>query len=122
MSIITTNSVLHMSFGKRLTELRKEKKISQTELAKQLDIHKNVLGRYERDQAKPSIDVAAKIAKLMNVSLDYLSGNTEADIDESIVKKVLSIQSLPKNEKDLITKTIDALVRDAKARHAYAAS
>ena len=108
-----------MTFGERLTDLRKKKKISQTELAQQLDLHKNVLGRYERDQAKPSIDVAAKIAKAMGVSLDYLSGNVEADIDEEVVKRVQSIQGLPDSEQDLITRTIDALVRDARTRHAY---
>jgi hypothetical protein len=56
----------------------------------------------------------------MNVSLDYLSGNADADIDESLLKQVLSIQGLPEDEKKLITRTIDALVRDAKTRHAYA--
>lgn len=56
----------------------------------------------------------------MGVSLDYLSGNVEADIDEEVIKRVQSIQALPKTEKDLITRTIDALVRDAKSRHAYA--
>ena len=121
MDLITTNHVLDMSFGQRLVELRREKKISQTELAQQLDLHKNVLGRYERDQAKPSIDVAARIAKYLGVSLDYLSGNVEADIDEDLVNRVLSIQSLPKDEKELITRTIDALVRDARTRKAYGA-
>ncbi len=109
-----------MSFGTRLVELRKAKKISQIELAQQLDIHKNVLGRYERDQAKPSIEVAAKIAKLLDVSLDYLAGNTEADLDKDITEKVLSIQILPSEEKERILFTLDALVRDAKSRFAYA--
>ena len=46
---------------------RKERKISKTELAQQLDLHKNVLGRYGCDQVKPSINVAAKIAEAMGV-------------------------------------------------------
>lgn len=109
-----------MSFGTRLVELRKHKKISQVELAQQLDLHKNVLGRYERDQARPSIDVAAKIAKLLGVSLDYLVGNTEADLDKDISDKILAIQVLPEEEKERILFTLDALVRDAKSRFAYA--
>ncbi len=59
MDILDTNRVLYMGFGERLLELRRERKISQTLLAKELDLHKNVLGRYERGQAKPSIDIAA---------------------------------------------------------------
>ena len=59
--------------------------------------------------------MAAKIARAIWVSLDYLSGNVETDIDEEVIKRVQSIQALPKREKDLIKRTIDALVRDAKS-------
>jgi len=109
-----------MDFGKRIIELRKEKGISQTDLAAQLGIHKNVLGRYEREEAKPSIEVARKIADLLKVSLDYLTGKVDAEVDKSIMDKVLTIQNLPDEERDRILLTIDALVRDAKARFAYA--
>lgn len=110
---------INMEFGKRLTDLRKAQGISQTELASRLEIHKNVLGRYERDQAKPSIEIASRIAELLGVSLDYLVGATDAELDEGIVKQVQSIQMLPSEEKERILFTIDALVRDAKSRFAY---
>lgn len=45
------------TFGKRLSEVRKTKKLSQDELAKMLDVHGAVIGRYERDEVKPSIEV-----------------------------------------------------------------
>ena len=51
-----------MAFGKRLSELRKKQKFSQEELAKRAGIHTNVLGRYERGEASPSIEVAILIA------------------------------------------------------------
>jgi len=41
-------------FGKRLTEVRKDKKLSQDELAKKLDMQGAVIGRYERDEVNPS--------------------------------------------------------------------
>ena len=41
-----------MDFGAKVIELRKEQKISQTALADKLRIHKNVLGRYERNEVK----------------------------------------------------------------------
>ena len=40
-----------MSFGTRLIAIRKEHKISQTDLAEKAGIHANVLGRYEREEA-----------------------------------------------------------------------
>ena len=57
-----------MDFGTIVAELRKEKGISQTDLAGRLGIHKNVLGRYERNEVLPSIDIARKIADILEVS------------------------------------------------------
>ncbi len=109
-----------MDFGKRIVELRKEREMSQTDLATELGIHKNVLGRYERGEAKPSIDVAKNIADLLSVSLDYLVGAVDQELDKSVVDQVLTIQKLPDDEKERILFTLDALVRDAKSRFAYA--
>lgn len=39
-----------MDFGSIVVELRKKQGISQTDLASQLSIHKNVLGRYESEE------------------------------------------------------------------------
>lgn len=110
-----------MSFGSRLLVLRKAQKLSQTELGQQIDVHKNVLGKYERDEVKPSIDVAAKIADFFDVSLDYLTGKVDQEIDQEIAERVTMIQNLPEKDKDYILFTIDAMLRDAKARTAYAA-
>ena len=109
-----------MDFGKRIVELRKQKGLSQTDLASKLGIHKNVLGRYERGEAKPSIDVAKNIADLLSVSLDYLVGAIDQELDKNIVEQVRSIQKLPDDERERILFTLDALVRDAKSRFAYA--
>ena len=70
-----------MLFGERLTLVRKRKKTSQDELAKAIGVHAPVIGRYERDEVKPSIEVAAKIAHSLGVSLDYLTGNSDLDLD-----------------------------------------
>ena len=109
-----------MGFGKRLLELRKQKELSQTELATKLGIHKNVLGKYEREEVKPSIDIAIKIADFMEVSLDFLVGKIDKEIDKSIVDRVLTIQNFPDKDQDYIIFALDALIRDAKSRFAYA--
>ena len=64
-----------MTFGKKISEVRKQKKMSQDKLAKAIGTLAVTVGRYERDEAKPSIEVAAKIANALEVSLDYLAGN-----------------------------------------------
>ena len=108
-----------MLFGERLAGLRKKKKISQDELAKTLGVHAPIIGRYERGQVNPSVEVAAKIANALEVSLDYLVGATDQELDKSILNKVLDIQQLNDDDKLHIITTLDALLRDAKARKAY---
>ena len=46
------------SFDKRLTGVRKGKKMSQEEVGKLVGVHGAVIGRYERDEVKPSIEMA----------------------------------------------------------------
>ena len=109
-----------MLFGERLLSTRKKKKISQDELAKQIGVHAPVIGRYERDEVKPSIETAFKIAKALKVSLDYLTGLSDLELDKNIVDVVMSLQKLNNEDKEHIFTTINALIRDAKARNTYA--
>jgi len=67
-----------------------------------------------------SIDVATKMAEALAVSLDYLAGLAEFELDNTITKKILDIQALKEDDKTMLFKTLDALLRDAKTRQAYA--
>ncbi len=72
------------------------------------------------NEVKPSIDVATKMAEALQVSLDYLVGFADDELDHSLTQKIIDIQKLNDEDKSAILKTIDALLRDAKARKAYA--
>jgi transcriptional regulator with XRE-family HTH domain len=109
-----------MSFNKRLTELRKQRKFSQEELAKKIGVHQNVIGRYERGEANPSIELATKLASVLEVSLDYLVGNTDLELDKTIIDKIITIQKLPDEDKNCIMYSIDGLIQHAINRQAYA--
>jgi transcriptional regulator with XRE-family HTH domain len=108
-----------MSFGKRLTEVRKNKNLSQEDLAKHLGTKSPVVGRYERDEMKPSIDTANKLAEFLEVSLDYLTGNTDVLLDTNTLNRVLEVQQLPDDVKEKLFYFIDMTIRDYKAKQAY---
>ncbi|MDE1208453.1 helix-turn-helix domain-containing protein [Tenacibaculum larymnensis] len=108
-----------MLFGERLLNTRKKRKMSQDELAKQIGVHAPVIGRYERDEVKPSIETALKIAKALEVSLDYLIGLSDLELDKNVVDIMTELQALNIEDKQHIITTINALVRDAKARNTY---
>ena len=108
-----------MEFGKRLMNIRKEKKLSQNDLASKVGIHANVLGRYERGDAKPFVEVAAKIANALDVSLDYLTGNTDILFDKKTTQRILEVQQLSQKDTEHLYAMMDAFLRDAKTRQAY---
>lgn len=109
-----------MSFGSRLLETRKKRGFSQAELADLLNTKAPVIGRYEREEATPSVEVALKLAKILGVSLDYLTGNTNLELDQSTLKRIEDISNMPNEDRSFILKTMDALIRDLKAQKAYA--
>ncbi|AVI94072.1 putative Repressor LexA [Oenococcus oeni] len=62
-----------MSFGSKLKELRKQKKITQKDLGDLLgNTPPTTVSSWERGQSKPRMDVAAKIAKILNTSVSNL--------------------------------------------------
>lgn len=109
-----------MSFGKRLLDARKRKGISQDELAQHLGTKGPVIGRYERDEMKPSIEVASNMAEFLDVSLDFLVGKTDVLIDSKVLNRIIEIQKLSADEQKTVFSLLDAFLRDTKTRKAYA--
>jgi ribosome-binding protein aMBF1 (putative translation factor) len=87
--------LLRISFGQKIATLRKQKGLSQADLATKVGTIGVTIGRYERDEIKPSIDIAAKIADALDVSLYYMVGNSDELIDKNLANKVIQIQNLP---------------------------
>lgn len=61
-------------FGTRLKKLRKEKDLTQDELAGILGVTRSTISAYETDALYPSVDALIKIASYFNVSSDFLLG------------------------------------------------
>ena len=58
--------------SKRITELRKEQGMSQSQLSKALNVSPSAIGMYEQGRRVPSLEIIITMARLFNVSLDYL--------------------------------------------------
>lgn len=64
-------------FASRLKELRAESKMTQRQLAVKARLSPGAIALYELGQRSPNIDMIIKLARLFNVSTDYLLGLTE---------------------------------------------
>lgn len=62
----------HKRFGIRIKKLRKEKNMSQEELAFQIGVDRSYMGFVERGERNPTLDKIVKIAKTLNISLPEL--------------------------------------------------
>ncbi len=60
--------------GKQITFLRKEKKIRQSRLARQLQVTQQAVGKWETGKSTPDTDTLRRIAEFFKVSVDFLLG------------------------------------------------
>jgi transcriptional regulator with XRE-family HTH domain len=110
-----------MTFGEKVLQVRKSLKWSQNDLAQKVGTSAPIIGRYERGEIKPSIEMAAKIADALGVTTDYLLGRSDKIVlDKKILQRIESIESLSEDDKQKIYYFIDMAIRDAKAKKAYA--
>lgn len=65
-----------MCIAKELKNLRKEKKLTQKDVAEHLDISIRAYQHYEHETREPPLTTAITLANLFDVSLDYLVGRT----------------------------------------------
>ena len=61
----------------RLKELRKEKKLSQKEIAKEMSISEKTLSRWENGESQIKPEKAQQLADIFGVSVGYLLGHEE---------------------------------------------
>jgi transcriptional regulator with XRE-family HTH domain len=110
-----------MKIGKIITDLRKAKEMSQADLANKTGISQVMVGKYERGDASPSIEVAKKMADALEVSLDYLVGEgINSKFDKMTLKRIEEIEHLDVDKKKTLFDVIDTFIRESKGRKAFA--
>ena len=105
-----------MTLGQNITLLRKQKKLSQNDLGKKAGTSGDIIGRYERDEVNPSIEVASKIADILEVSLDFLIGKVDVEVDNTLLKRIIDVQKMNTEDKEHILYTLDALIKSVKLK------
>ncbi len=93
---------------------------AQGDLGKKVGNSGIIISRYERYEVAPSVEVASKLADVLDVSLDYLSGKTDTELDSATLGRIREISVMPEEDKKQVFLVLDALIRDYKARKAYA--
>ena len=59
-----------MGLGKKITDLRKEIKMSQEELAEKVGVARQTISKWELEETSPDIKQAQELSRIFNISLD----------------------------------------------------
>ena len=68
---------MDMTIGKRIGHLRRQKNLTQEELANAMGVSPQAVSKWENDQTCPDISALPKLAKLLDVSVDELLSGKE---------------------------------------------
>ena len=80
-----------MTISERLYNLRKEKKVSQEELANELGVSRQTISKWELGETSPDLKQSKELSKIFKVSLDELTNN---DIKDILVEKTSNTEKL----------------------------
>lgn len=72
-----------MQYYPRLRDLREDMDLTQEQLVQKLHMHKTTYTNYEQGKREPPFELIIKLAKLYQVSIDYIAGLT----DNPLIKK-----------------------------------
>lgn len=106
-----------MEFSERLRELRKKENFTQVEVAEKLGISQPAYASWERGVKKPTQENLVKIAQVLNVSVDYLVGNsdyTEDKLDNIELLFRMNSKGLTVEEKEIFKKELIEFMEDRK--------
>jgi transcriptional regulator with XRE-family HTH domain len=101
--------------GRRLSRLRKERGLTQKELAEKIGIGHTIISDYETGRLMINGEMVARLAITLGVSADTILGLKHTDQSEAtpsvrILRRLRKIATLPPQRKKALLKTIDMAI------------
>lgn len=106
-----------MEFSERLKKLRKDTGLTQVDVASKLGISQQAYASWERGVKKPTQDNLVKIAQILNVSVDYLVGNSQetlGELDNIELLFRMNSKGLTEEEKETFKKELIEFMEERK--------
>lgn len=116
--VLTSPSGSRESIGQRLARLRKERGVTQKDLAAKLGLTQPFISQYERGELRLHGDLIVRIAKALHVSADELLGLAPARPgavirNRRLARRLQQIDKLPRRDQDAIVRTLEAFLERA---------
>jgi len=110
-----------LNIGSKISILRKEKKWSQSDLAQEINASREIIGKYERNENLPSIEMTLKMAKAFGVTVDFLLGESDfASYDKETISRIRNIQKMDNDTRGILFNVIDTYIQNFRTKQAFA--
>lgn len=110
---------MNLTTGDRITIIRKQRKLTHTDIARKTGISEDVLHAIEIDMYVPSFGEIIKITDVLDVSIDFIAGRISQNIDTVWLDRFDDIQLMDKENKEILIEMLDVLIRSDKAKDIY---
>jgi transcriptional regulator with XRE-family HTH domain len=115
------------TIARRLARLRKERGITQQEMAELLDVSQPIVSDYERGELRLHGELIVKVAGILGVSADELLGietraRTGKIANRRLLRRIEQIDQLPKRDQEALLRTIDAFLSKGRPESPRATS
>jgi transcriptional regulator with XRE-family HTH domain len=100
------------TLGQRIGRIRKERALTQVQLADKIGIIQSIISSVEGDTRKLSAEMAVRFAQALDVSMDELLGpglrtKKERKPSRKILRRLERIETLPRMQQTAVLKMID---------------
>jgi transcriptional regulator with XRE-family HTH domain len=108
------------SLGQRIARLRKERAITQQELAERIGTIQVLVSDYERDRIRVTAEMVVRIAEALELSADELLGMKRAKAPNGskasrrVLRRVERVEQLPPQQQATLLRTIDTFLKAAE--------
>jgi transcriptional regulator with XRE-family HTH domain len=108
------------NFGKRLARLRKERGLTQQQLADKIDVSRRVIAYYEVESDNPPSNIVVLLSKALNVSADEILGLTPSKDNGDkpnlkLTRRMRKIEALPSSKQKILLQNIDMFLKGVEA-------
>lgn len=97
-----------MTIGERITALRKERGISQAELAKRMDISRQAVSKWEQGTSTPDTERLIQLAEILNTEVEYLATGVHPEPGSVVLNVVETVERV---EEKIVVKEVIRHVR-----------
>ena len=97
-----------MNIGERITALRKEKDISQAELAKRMNVSRQAVSKWEQGSSSPDTDRLIQLAEILGTEVEYLATGVHPEPGSVVLNVVETVERV---EEKVVVKEVIRHVR-----------